>query len=150
MNPFYTFDIETGADPVRARALMPIFDEAEVKLGNIKDEEKRAAKIEEKKASHESNWIEKACLRPETGQLLAIGILAENEVILHTHQNDEVQTINAFWDFFRSRREDGKLWVGPQHFSLRPSVSCHPQPDSLAPCSGQAAAQPLVQPHAFL
>jgi hypothetical protein len=28
-----------------------------------------------------------------------------------------VQTINAFWDFFRSHREDGKLWVGHNIFT---------------------------------
>ena len=111
----HIFDIETGADPLRARALMPSFDEAEVKLGNLKDPEKIAAKIEEERASHESDWLEKAALRPETGQVLAIGIIpqAGSGHIFHIHQNSEEETILAFWDFFDlTRLNGGGLWVG--------------------------------------
>jgi hypothetical protein len=111
----HIFDIETGADPIRARALMPPFDEAKVKVGNIKDQDKIAAKIEEKRASHESDWLDKAALRPETGQVLAIGMIphAGSEHIFHIHQNSEEETINAFWGFFDlTRFNGGGVWVG--------------------------------------
>ena len=116
----HIFDIETGANPVRARALIPSFA---AKVGNRKDPEKIAAKIEEDRASHESKWLDKAALRPETGQLLAIGIIPQDgsEQIFHIHQNSEEETINAFWDFFDSTRlNGGGLWVGHGifHFDL--------------------------------
>ena len=68
-------DIETMADPVRAKALMPAFEEKDVAVGNLKDPEKIREKIAQKRAEHQANWNEDAALRPETGKILAIGIL---------------------------------------------------------------------------
>jgi hypothetical protein len=109
----HIFDIETGADPIRARALMPPFDENDVKVGNIKDLEKIANNISASRLNHESKWMDKAALRPETGQVLAIGVIpsGESHLIFHVHLNNEPQTISDFWDFFQSKREDNNLWL---------------------------------------
>ena len=64
-------DIETGPDPLSE---CPPFDSAEVKLGNLKDPEKIAAKLAEAEANHKEDWLERAALDPLTGQVLAVGI----------------------------------------------------------------------------
>jgi hypothetical protein len=56
-------------------ALLPPFDPAEVKTGNIKDPEKIAAKIAEAEVSHRREFFERAALDPMTGRVLAIGVL---------------------------------------------------------------------------
>jgi hypothetical protein len=70
------FDIETG--PLlesELLALLPPFDPAEVKTGNIKDPEKIAAKIAEAELNHKRDFVEKAALDPLTGRVVAIGLL---------------------------------------------------------------------------
>lgn len=93
------FDIETGALPESELvALIPPFDPAEVKTGNIKDPDKIAAKIAEAEANHRRDFIEKAALDPLTGRVLAIGLLdadsGEFRVIAH---DDEAQLLREFW-----------------------------------------------------
>ncbi|MFN7137728.1 MAG: ribonuclease H-like domain-containing protein [Limisphaerales bacterium] len=97
------FDIETGALPESELAsLLPPFDPAEVKTGNIKDPEKIAAKLAEAEANHKRDFIEKAALDPLTGRVVAIGLLdaetGEFRVIGH---DDEAQTLREFWDACR-------------------------------------------------
>lgn len=108
------FDIETGALPEsELAALLPPFDPADVKTGNLKDPEKIAAKIAEAQANHKRDFVERAALDPLTGRVVAIGLLicaphpgplprAEREyefrVIGH---DDEAQTLREFWDCCR-------------------------------------------------
>jgi hypothetical protein len=136
----HVFDIETGPDLVRAKVVMPAFDEAGVKMGNLKDPEKRAGKIEEARANHESDWLKDAALRPETGQVLAIGVIVSGntEQIFHLHERNEEQSLNAFWKFFEEKRHDSNLWVGHNIFEfdlpflvLRSRVLGIPVPDRL-------------------
>ena len=57
------FDVETGPlAESELSALLPPFDPAEVKTGNIKDPEKVAAKIAEAEASHRREFFDKAAL----------------------------------------------------------------------------------------
>jgi hypothetical protein len=74
------FDIETGANLERSRALMPDFDEKEVRLGNLKDQDKITAKLGDRRRNHERNWLDDSALRPETGHVLAIGLLPTREL----------------------------------------------------------------------
>lgn len=68
------FDIETGPLPEeQLRESMPAFDEAEVKVGNIKDPEKIKAKIESARQVYEKDYYERAALDATRGQVLAIG-----------------------------------------------------------------------------
>ncbi len=70
------FDIETGPLPeFELTAMVPPFDPAEVKTGNLKDPEKIAAKLAEAEANHRRDFIERAALDPLTGRVLAIGTL---------------------------------------------------------------------------
>ena len=55
--------------------MMPAFDPAEVKTGNIKDPEKVAAKIAEAEANHRRDFIDRAALDPLTGRVVAIGLM---------------------------------------------------------------------------
>ncbi|MBA4150303.1 MAG: ribonuclease H-like domain-containing protein [Verrucomicrobia bacterium] len=97
------FDIETGALPEsELGTLLPPFDPAEVKTGNIKDPEKIAAKIAEAELNHKRDFTGKAALDPLTGRVVAIGLIdadtGEFRVIGH---DDEAQTLREFWDACR-------------------------------------------------
>lgn len=70
------FDIETGPLPEsELAALVPPFDPAEVRTGNLKDPEKVAAKIAEAEVNHRRDFFEKAALDPLTGRVLAVGLI---------------------------------------------------------------------------
>lgn len=119
------FDIETGANLERSRALMPPFDEKDVLTGNIKDEEKIRAKVIERRNAHIHNWLESSALRPETGHVLAIGCLPtrieERPLILHVHQSSEADILQSFWEFLESTRQaTGQKFIGFAifHFDL--------------------------------
>ena len=72
----HIIDIETGPLPQsEIIGMMPAFDPAEVKCGNLKDPDKIAAKIADAEASHRAQFLDRAALDPLTGQVLAIGIL---------------------------------------------------------------------------
>ena len=97
------FDIETGALPEsEIAAMMPPFDPAEVKTGNLKDPDKIAAKLAEAEANHRRDFIERAALDPLTGRVVAIGMLylagGRFDVIGH---DDEAQTLREFWQACR-------------------------------------------------
>ena len=119
------FDIETGADLERSRALMPPFDESEVKTGNIKDEDKIRTKHTERRLAHERSWLESSALRPETGHVLAIGALAtrkeEAPLFFHVHQTNEADVLQSFWEFLESTEQaTGQKFIGFAifHFDL--------------------------------
>jgi hypothetical protein len=91
------FDIETGPLPAaEILAMLPEFDPAEVKVGNLKDAEKIAAKIAEAKANHLADFTERAALSPVTGRVLAIGLLAGQTFSFIGH-DDEAQLLRDFW-----------------------------------------------------
>ena len=108
------FDIETGPLPeAELAALLPPFDPAEVKTGNIKDPDKIAAKLAEAEASHRQDFFEKAALDPLTGRVLAVGLLmnaeretgsAEFRIIA---DEDEAKMLREFWDI--TRGEMGRI-----------------------------------------
>ena len=121
------FDIETGADLARSRALMPPFDESEVKVGNLKDTDKIAAKYMDRRQIHERSWLNDSALRPETGHVLAIGLLptrtdpALSPLIFHVHQTSEADVLQSFWDFLESTQQaSGQHFIGFAifHFDL--------------------------------
>jgi hypothetical protein len=119
MNTIF-FDVETGALPEsEIAAMMPPFDPAEVKVGNLKDPDKIAAKLAEAEANHRRDFFERAALDALTGRVVAIGLLhmasgvsaqflppttpqkhveltplGRFEIIGH---DDEAQTLREFW-----------------------------------------------------
>lgn len=71
---YLIFDIETGPlDRMEISHQLPNFDPASVKMANLKDPEKRAAKLKEAKASYFDNALDKAALNAWSGRVLAIG-----------------------------------------------------------------------------
>ena len=114
------FDIETGPLPeAELAAMLPAFDPAEVKTGNLKDPAKIAEKIAEAEANHRRDYFDKAALDPLTGRVVAIGVMifdASGEagpsqrkggrfsIIGH---DDEAQTLREFWE--TTRGEMGRL-----------------------------------------
>ncbi len=99
------FDIETGPlAESELSALLPPFDPAEVKTGNLKDPAKIAEKIAEAEANHRRDFIERAALDPITGRVVAIGVLADGHqadpffIIGH---EDEARTLTEFWELVR-------------------------------------------------
>lgn len=107
------FDIETGPLPApKIEALYtPIADE-EVKIGNIKDPLKIAAKIEEAKADHRAAFFDRAALSAVTGRVLAIGYAdAEtDEAPKADAAESEDLILRTFWAAYKANR--GAQWVG--------------------------------------
>lgn len=108
------FDIETGPLPVGTLAdQMPEFTAP----GNWKDEEKIAKNI----AEQEAKWFEKAALKAETGEVLAIGFggVSDGEAvswIIDQHQKSEKELLVEFWDTVTQHRI--KAWVGFNIFNF--------------------------------
>ncbi|MBI5386780.1 MAG: ribonuclease H-like domain-containing protein [Verrucomicrobia bacterium] len=106
------FDIETGPLPEgELAALLPPFDPAEVKTGNLKDSDKIAAKIADAEASHRADFFDKAALDPLTGRVLAVGLLYADSrefLVLGNRTNGtegtnegEAELLREFWDVCR-------------------------------------------------
>jgi hypothetical protein len=97
------FDIETGPLPeAELLAVMPAFNPAEVRTGNLKDPAKVTEKIVEAEANHRREFIERAALDPLTGRVLAIGLDygpdEEREILFGPN---EAKLLEAFWSRIR-------------------------------------------------
>jgi len=147
------FDIETEPLPDDQLAkLLPEFDESKypllgqfdpksVRYGNVKDEEKRAAKLEDERVKHEAareaasearkaakenhftDFRAKAALSPVTGRVLVIGMCAEDGRCSVIHEETELRMLQQFWATFRAhevaRRQDGRsILAGVNIFSF--------------------------------
>jgi len=109
------------------------FSPASVKYGNLKDEAKRAAKLEEARAAHAdavanydmtvtsaraahlADCLANAALSPLTGRVLAIGVQTEKGVGIEHCDGDEVALLNKFWALYsrcRAMSPSPKKMVG--------------------------------------
>jgi len=141
------FDIETG--PLPDDHLESVFtfdpppepgpfDTAEVKYGNTKDPDKRAAKLQEAMAAHAAAAAEyptilaearaaawakfkkDAALSPVTGKVLAIGVMNTvkgTKTIMHG-SGDESVLLAAFWAFYKTRRNERFAGLNIMGFDL--------------------------------
>ena len=101
------FDVETVPLPeTELAALLPPFDPAEVRTGNLKDPEKIAAKIAEAETNHRRDFIERAALDPLTGRVLVIGLLDQGGVRILDNEN-ETAVLREFWTACRG--EQGRI-----------------------------------------
>ena len=113
------FDVETG--PLaegELSALLPPFDPAEVKTGNLKDPAKIAEKLAEAEVNHRRNFFDNAALDPLTGRVVAIGMLVFDELseagpamdsgkcVIIGH-DDEPRTLREFWRY--TQAEMGRM-----------------------------------------
>lgn len=138
------FDIETAPQSEEAlQKLMPPFrpwvdlgdfNEATVKYGNTKDAAKRAEKLaearggweatkiaarekwESEKLAHEEEFVNKAALFPERGQVITIGYRTKDPrtgkpfYLIHGPGESEVDLLVDFWALFRDTvKRSGKL-----------------------------------------
>ena len=101
------FDVETAPLPEsELAALLPPFDPAEVRTGNLKDPEKISAKIAEAQANHFRDFLDKAALDPLTGRVLVIGLLDKAGVRILDNEN-EAAVLREFWTACRG--EQGRM-----------------------------------------
>jgi 3'-5' exonuclease len=98
------FDIETAPDMSVPDELLP--KEEDLKLGNVKDPEKRAAAVEEKLAKE----YERMGLTPLTGRVIAIGYKIDGKPAKVLFGQEEYQLILSFWDAVRKALDDN--WAG--------------------------------------
>jgi hypothetical protein len=105
------FDVETGPlAESELSALLPPFDPAEVKTGNLKDPAKIAEKLADAEVNHRRNFFENAALDPLTGRVVAIGMLVFDELseagpamdsgkcVIIGH-DDEARMLREFWRY---------------------------------------------------
>jgi len=98
MNTFI-FDIETGPLPeAELEGMIPTFDPAEVKLGNLKDPDKIAEKLASAALNHRRDFIDKAALDPLTGRVLAIGAKVIGSGQVSIISGDEADVLSSFWN----------------------------------------------------
>lgn len=142
------FDIETGPGPWDEieKFMKPFdpsdvsgivsgeFDEASVKVGNLRDQAKIDTKIKEERekheaavansaklladaeAEHKAAFINKAALEPTTGRVLAIGYnRADTGKSIMDHVSDqrgEAAVITTFWEAYQKHRNASMSIVG--------------------------------------
>lgn len=135
------FDIETGPLPwEQLEAWMPDLDESEfqvgefdsssVKLGNLKDQAKIDAKIDEARKKHEQDaatvaeriaaarekqqqeLVEGAALNAVTGRVLAIGVLAAESGNFVVIEGEEHTILDTFWRKVEDCKKNGRKLVG--------------------------------------
>lgn len=97
-NPRLYFDIETGPLP-QNELVIPPFDPSQVKLGNIKNPDLIAEKIQKAEETHAADYIKNAALDALSGQVLAIGYRIEHEdmQVLCADAEGEAAMLRQFW-----------------------------------------------------
>lgn len=111
------FDIETGPLPASELVIHP-FDPSQVKIGNIKNPDIIAEKIQKAEENHVSDYIKGAALDALSGQVLAIGYRVEYEqpVVLAVGPATEKEILVDFWRLLDSFERKPQL-VG---FNVKP------------------------------
>ena len=91
------FDLETVPNE---NASKPEFDESTVKLGNVKDPEKRQAKIEAARAEHDNDMVKKMSLDGGMCKIISIAAMMINpdgeileEKVYFDEKNDDMITL---------------------------------------------------------
>ena len=124
---YVVFDIETQPQALELlKSSMPAFDATEVKVGNIKDPALIAAKVDQAKAKHEADYLNKAALSPVTGKLAAIGLLViqNGKAVEMSFMDDgtpewEVVALELFWSHWvKTYSAHRTIWVGHNIFDF--------------------------------
>jgi uncharacterized protein YprB with RNaseH-like and TPR domain len=97
-NPIIIFDIETGPLP-RPELVIPPFDPSQVKLGNIKNPDLIAEKIQKAEENHVTDYIKNAALDALSGQVLCIGykVPGEKARVLCADADGEKEMLVQWW-----------------------------------------------------
>lgn len=99
------FDIETAPKPdADLHKVIPEFKESSVKLGNVKDPDKRQAKIDEAREGHFDTIKDKAGLHAQYSDPVAIGYINEGDFgtcldfAKKDDPNGSKDLVSRFWD----------------------------------------------------
>jgi len=104
--PTTCFDIETKPDDIdKILSSIKPFNPADVKLGNTKDPEKVAEKIDKAESKYINDSIDKAALDPLTGSICGIGIHLHEDPTVTILAGDEVDILNQFWGYFSNHND---------------------------------------------
>ena len=116
-NPRIYFDIETGPLPAM-ELVIPPFDPSQVKLGNIKNPDIIAEKLQKAEENHASDYIKNAALDALSGQVLAIGYRVEHDqpAVLCADADGEKAMLLQFWSLLDSFERKPQL-IG---FNVKP------------------------------
>lgn len=109
-NPTIIFDIETGPLPVDQLHIPP-FNPADVKLGNIKNPDLIAEKIQKAEESHTADYIRNAALDALSGQVLCIGYRFQHDkpAVLCSDADGEAVMLIQFWRLLSDLERQPKL-----------------------------------------
>lgn len=109
-NPTIIFDIETGPLPVDQLHIPP-FNPADVKLGNIKNPDLIAEKIQKAEESHTGDYIRNAALDALSGQVLCIGYRFQHDkpAVLCSDADGEAVMLIQFWRLLSDLERQPKL-----------------------------------------
>ena len=109
-NPTIIFDIETGPLPLDQLHIPP-FDPSQVKLGNIKNPDLIAEKLQKAEENHVSDYIKNAALDALSGQVLCIGYRREHQEtgILCADADGEAALLRQFWTLLNYYERQPKL-----------------------------------------
>lgn len=121
MSNILYLDIETKPDPDRVAEFMkpfPAYDPFDCKIGNLKDPDKIAAKLEQhqsdwaaKKAEHEAKAHDRAALSPATGSILCIQ-LAVNDAEVMVMAGEEREILHQFSQYIEELPGEVVTWSG--------------------------------------
>ena len=98
-NPTIIFDIETGPLPA-SELVIPPFDPSLVKLGNIKNPDLIAERIQKAEENHITDYIKNAALDAVSGQVLCIAykVPGDKARVLCADADGEKAMLIQFWD----------------------------------------------------
>jgi hypothetical protein len=105
------FDIETGPLPVDQLNIPP-FNPADVKLGNLKDPDKIADKLQAAEANHANEYIRNAALDALSGQVLCIGYWmpgGKGSNILCADADGEAAMLKQWWSLLNQHERNPML-----------------------------------------
>ena len=109
-NPNIYFDIETGPLPL-SELVIPPFDPSAVKLGNIKNPDLIAEKIQKAEESHTADYIRNAALDALSGQVLCIGYRIDHQQagVFSSDPGGEAAMLREWWQLLTYYERNPKL-----------------------------------------
>jgi hypothetical protein len=109
-NPNIYFDIETGPLPL-SELVIPPFDPSAVKLGNIKNPDLIAEKIQKAEENHTADYIRNAALDALSGQVLCIGYRIDHQQsgVFSSEPGGEAAMLREWWQLLTYYERNPKL-----------------------------------------
>jgi hypothetical protein len=100
------FDIETAPRLDLVNELTKPFKRSDVKLGNLKDPEKIAAKMETAEADYWAKANDKCQLNPFTSEICAIGVHLDGAPEAILMDGSEIQILSKFWSLIAAHNSE--------------------------------------------